>query len=155
MQRKIYCKSERLQCWNLAATDTLTQQNAHALGKYIYIYIYTSLRNHPRLALTLTITSFRFAAVSQKQPDQPKYVFIRKPNGLRRWSGLASFPGPRLTMIGCKGSLVPRPSPAPVFDRLPFLRSKTGAGEGLGTRLSQGWATRNLSEVIQRELNCI
>ena len=33
-------------------------------------------------------------------------------------------------------SLVPRPSPAPVFDRLQYCkRSKTGAGEGLGTRL--------------------
>ena len=45
-------------------------------------------------------------------------------------------------------SLVPRPSPAPVFDRLQYAktepaqflhyyskRSKTGAGEGLGTRL--------------------
>ena len=35
-------------------------------------------------------------------------------------------------------SLVPRPSPAPVFDRSVFAyykRSKTGAGEGLGTRL--------------------
>ena len=30
-------------------------------------------------------------------------------------------------------SLVPRPSPAPVFDRLQY--AKTGAGEGLGTRL--------------------
>ena len=39
-------------------------------------------------------------------------------------------------------SLVPRPSPAPVFDRLQYMyayckRSKTGAGEGLGTRLSR------------------
>ena len=38
-------------------------------------------------------------------------------------------------------SLVPRPSPAPVFDRLQSVfayckRSKTGAGEGLGTRLT-------------------
>ena len=35
-------------------------------------------------------------------------------------------------------SLVPRPSPAPVYDRLQFAyckRSKPGAGEGLGTRL--------------------
>ena len=32
-------------------------------------------------------------------------------------------------------SLVPRPSPAPVFDRLYCKWSKTGAGEGLGTRL--------------------
>ena len=30
-------------------------------------------------------------------------------------------------------SLVPRPSPAPVFDRLQY--AKTGAREGLGTRL--------------------
>ena len=37
-------------------------------------------------------------------------------------------------------SLVPRPSPAPVFDRLQY--AKTGAGEGLGTRLANdvsGW----------------
>ena len=33
-------------------------------------------------------------------------------------------------------SLVPRPSPVPVFDRFAYCkRSKTGAGEGLGTRL--------------------
>ena len=37
---------------------------------------------------------------------------------------------------GGKGSLVPRPSPAPVIDRC--KRSKTGAGEGLGTRLGKG-----------------
>ena len=48
------------------------------------------------------------------------------------------------------GSLVPRPSPVPVFDRLQYIhigcfnhrvyckRSKTGAGEGLGTRLETG-----------------
>ena len=50
---------------------------------------------------------------------------------------------------GASRSLVPRPSPAPVFDRLQYAktepetgsvfaywkRSKTGAGEGLGTRL--------------------
>ena len=33
-------------------------------------------------------------------------------------------------------SLVPRPSPAPVFDFAYCKRSKTGAGEGLGMRLS-------------------
>ena len=33
-------------------------------------------------------------------------------------------------------SLVPRPSPAPVFDFAYCKRSKTGAREGLGTRLS-------------------
>ena len=32
-------------------------------------------------------------------------------------------------------SLVPKPSLAPVFDRLQYAKSKTGAGEGLGTRL--------------------
>ena len=34
-------------------------------------------------------------------------------------------------------SLVPRPSPAPVLDRLQY--AKTGAGEGLGTRLMHAW----------------
>ena len=48
-------------------------------------------------------------------------------------------------------SLVPRPSPAPVFDRLQYAKLsqqaiKTGAGEGLGTRLR----VRALSE----EQNC-
>ena len=45
-----------------------------------------------------------------------------------------------------QASLVPRPSPAPVFDRLQYAktvfayckRSKTGAGEGLGMRLGSG-----------------
>ena len=55
-----------------------------------------------------------------------------------------------VNMLSCetqhqRGSLVPRPSPAPVFDRLQYVfayckRSKTGAGEGLGTRLPKRWA---------------
>ena len=36
---------------------------------------------------------------------------------------------------GAQLSLVPRPSPAPVFDCLQY--AKTGAGEGLGMRLAQ------------------
>ena len=56
---------------------------------------------------------------------------------------------PPLLSNAVEGSLVPRPSPALVFDRLQYgktepevfaycKRSKTGAGEGLGTRLVEG-----------------
>ena len=91
MQRKI-CIS-KMQEWTAAMLGSCSHRHATtakcALGKYL---LYTNLRNHSRLALTLTITSYCFAVVSQKQPDQPKYVFIRKPDGLQRRYGLASFP---------------------------------------------------------------
>ena len=56
-------------------------------------------------------------------------------------------------------SLVPRPSPAPVFDGLQYAktkRSKTGAGEGLGTRLWElTWEFLLITMILPNELQMV
>ena len=60
--------------------------------------------------------------------SRPHTVFITL------WTQFVPWVFGQRTRLG-QCSLIPRPSPAPVFDRLQYAKSKTGAGEGLETRL--------------------